>query len=88
VESDPVREMVLSQSVWSGVAGIPPPTLQEKRAYVGRPLGQPAARCVFLCRMIGCRTRRSLRLDDASASVNVVPARAKFLLFGRRLSWS
>jgi hypothetical protein len=33
------------------VAGIPPPTLQDKRAYVGRSLGHPAARSVLQCRM-------------------------------------
>jgi hypothetical protein len=46
-----VGERVLSQSVWDGVAGIPPLTLQDKGAYVDRPLGQPVARSVFLCRM-------------------------------------
>jgi hypothetical protein len=48
---DPVGERVLSQSVWNGVAGISSPTLQDERAYVDRPLGQPAAWSVFLCRM-------------------------------------
>jgi hypothetical protein len=33
-------------------------------------------------------TGRSLRLDDGAASDNVVSAKAKFLLFARRLSWS
>jgi hypothetical protein len=51
VETDPVGKRVLRQSVWNGVAGFPPPTLQDKRAYVGRPLGQRAARFIFLCRM-------------------------------------
>jgi hypothetical protein len=36
----------------------------------------------------GCRTGRSLSLDYAAASDIVVPARAKFLLFGRSSSWS
>jgi hypothetical protein len=36
----------------------------------------------------GGRAGRSLRLDDAAASDNVVPSMAEFLLFGRRLSWS
>jgi hypothetical protein len=31
VETDPVGERVLSQSVWNGVAGISPPTHHDKR---------------------------------------------------------
>jgi hypothetical protein len=31
---------------------------------------------------------RSLILDEAATSENVVPARAQFLLFGRRLGWA
>jgi hypothetical protein len=44
-------ERVLNQTLWNGVTEIPPPTLQDKRAYVDRYFRQPAARSVFLCRL-------------------------------------
>jgi hypothetical protein len=35
---------VMNESVCNGVAGIPPPTLHDKRANVDHPLGKPSAR--------------------------------------------
>lgn len=66
---------------WERVTENPPPTLRDEWAYVGHPLGQPAARSIFVCRI-------ELKWGLVVAALDyMVPARAQDPMFGRRFSW-